>query len=327
MRVLVTGGGGYIGSIAIERLIARGYDCIALDSFVRGHRGAVHPDAAIIECDLRDPFATERAIADSGAEAVLHFAALHLVPESVANPAEYYQTNLAGGINLLTAVKNAGIRRFVFSSTAATYGAPESLPIRESDPLNPINPYGGSKLQVEHLLPIFHDTYGLNWAAFRYFNVAGATETRGEDHRPETHVIPVALEVLLGKRDHFTVFGTDYDTPDGTCIRDYVHVTDLADAHITALEQLGDGPLGALNLGTRDGFSVRQIVESVERVTGRSLPVEYGERRAGDPPSLIADTTRAQELIGWDPQLSTIDRMIGDAWAWMQAHPNGYGDN
>jgi UDP-glucose 4-epimerase len=323
MRVLVTGGGGYIGSIAIERLVEKGYDVVALDSFYRGHKPAIHPDAERITCDLRQPDETLRAVEKSNADAVLHFAALHLVPESVTAPGEYYGTNVGGGINLLNAVKDIGVTRFVFSSTAAVYGEPKSLPIREDDPKDPINPYGHSKWIIEQLLPVYSEQYKLNYAAFRYFNVAGATEQRGEDHRPETHVIPVALEALLGKRERFTIFGTDYPTEDGTAIRDYVHVVDLVDAHIEAIQRL-DQPLGAINLGTRDGFSVKQIVESVERVTGRSLPVTYGERREGDPPALIADTTKAREILGWLPAHSNMDEMIGSAWEWMQKHPNGY---
>lgn len=324
MRVLVTGGAGYIGSVAIERLVGKGYDVVAIDSLERGHRAAIPDDVELVQCDLRDPSATHRAVAESGAEAILHFAALHLVPESVSNPGAYYQTNVAGGINLLCAARDAGIRRFVFSSTAAVYGSPQQLPIREDDPKQPINPYGHSKYMVEQFFPEFERQHDMNWAAFRYFNVAGATETRGEDHRPETHVIPVALEVLLGKRDAFTVFGTDYPTEDGTCIRDYVHVVDLADAHIRAIDALAEKSLGPVNLGTRDGFSVKEIVDAVQRVTSRELNVQYGERRAGDPPALIADTTRAQELLGWNPTRSTMDEMIGSAWKWMQAHPNGY---
>jgi UDP-glucose 4-epimerase len=324
MRVLVTGGGGYIGSVAIERLIASGHEVVALDDFSRGHRTAVHPEADTVSCDLRNAEAVDRAVAGSGADAVLHFAALHLVPESVEKPGEYFRTNISGGINLLNAVKEAGITRFVFSSTAAVYGEPEKLPIREESSKAPINPYGHSKLIVEQLLQTYSRTYGINYAAFRYFNVAGATKARGEDHRPETHIIPVALQTLLGKRDYFTIYGTDYPTPDGTAIRDYVHVVDLADAHIAAIEKL-DRSLGEINLGTRDGFSVRQIVDSIQRVTGRDLPLQLGPRRAGDPPALIADTSKAREAIGWNPTLSTMDEMIGSAWEWMQAHPDGYG--
>ena len=324
MRVLVTGGSGYIGSVAIERLLAAGHEVVALDSLVRGHLTAVPDGVQLLECDLRDPQATRVAVNDAGPEAILHFAALHLVPESVANPGAYYQTNVAGGINLLVAAQEAGIRRFVFSSTAAVYGEPKSLPVKEDDPKEPINPYGHSKWIVEQFFPAFEREHGLNWVAFRYFNVAGATEIHGEDHNPETHVIPVALQVLQGKRDVFTVFGTDYPTPDGTCIRDYVHVVDLADAHIAALDVLADRSLGAINLGTRDGFSVKQIVDAVERVTGRTLNVAYGERRPGDPPALIADTAKARELLGWNPVHSTMEDMIGSAWAWMQKHPDGY---
>lgn len=326
MRVLVTGGAGYIGSVAIERLIERGHEVVAVDNFQRGHAAAIHPDAERHACDLRDAAQTGEVVAASEVDAVLHFAALHLVPESVDQPGAYYETNVSGGINLLNAVKDAGITRFVFSSTAAVYGEPASLPIRETDPKTPINPYGHSKWIVEQILQVFAERYGINHAAFRYFNVAGATELRGEDHDPETHVIPVALQVLLGQRENFTVFGTDYPTPDGTAIRDYVHVIDLVDAHITAIERL-DAPLGAINLGTRDGFSVKQIVDAVQRVTGKELPVTYGDRRAGDPPALIADTTRAQELLGWDPVRSTMDEMIGSAWSWMQRHPHGYGQD
>lgn len=327
MRVLVTGGAGYIGSVAIERLLAKGHDVIAVDSLLRGHRNAIPTEVPFIECDLREPEATRQVVAESAADAIMHFAALHLVSESVTDPGAYFQTNVGGGINLLCAARDAGIKRFVFSSTAAVYGAPKSLPIREDDVKEPINPYGHSKYMFEQFFPEFEREHGMNWAAFRYFNVAGATETRGEDHRPETHVIPVALEVLTGKREAFTVFGTDYPTEDGTCIRDYVHVVDLADAHVRAVEELGQESLGPINLGTRDGFSVKQIVDAVERVTGQKLNVKYGERRPGDPPALIADTTKAQELIGWDPQRSTMGEMIGSAWAWMQAHPNGYGDD
>lgn len=326
MRVLVTGAGGYIGSVAIERLMDKGYDVVAVDSLERGHRRAIPEGVPFVECDLRDPVATTNVVAESGADAIMHFAALHLVPESVTDPGAYYQTNVAGGINLLCAARDAGIKRFVFSSTAAVYGAPQSLPIREDDPKRPINPYGHSKFMVEQFFPEFEREHGINWVAFRYFNVAGATKVHGEDHNPETHVIPVALQVLTGKRDAFTIFGTDYPTEDGTCIRDYVHVVDLADAHIRAVEALGDTTLGPINLGTRDGFSVKQIVDAVEDVTGKKLAIQYGERRAGDPPALTADTTKAQELLGWNPTRSNMKDMIGSAWEWMQAHPDGYGD-
>ncbi len=323
MRVLVTGGAGYIGSVAVAMLLERGYEVVALDGLQRGHLDAVSPGAEFIECDLRDPIATLNAVSTANAVAVLHFAALHLVPESVEQPAEYYRTNVVGGINLLDAVRASGIRKFVFSSTAAVYGEPKQLPIREDSPTLPINPYGASKLMMERILADYGATYGIRYAIFRYFNVAGSRGPLGEDHRPETHVIPVALEALTGRRETFTVFGTDYNTEDGTAVRDYVHVTDLVEAHILALEKL-DRTLGTFNLGTRYGFSVTQLVEAVELTTDQRLPVAMGPRRAGDPPALIADATRARDILGWDPTHSTLDLMIGSHWDWIQEHPEGY---
>lgn len=323
MRVLVTGGAGYIGSVAVAMLLERGYDVVALDNLQRGHLDAVTEGAEFVQCDLRDPAATIEAVSAARVEAVLHFAALHLVPESVNHPAEYYRTNVVGGINLLDAVREAGIRTFVFSSTAAVYGEPETLPIREDSPTVPINPYGSSKLMMERILADYGQTYGINYAIFRYFNVAGSRGRLGEDHRPETHIIPVALEALTGKREQFTVYGSDYSTEDGTAVRDYVHVIDLVDAHILALEHL-DRPLGVMNLGTRSGFSVSQMVEAVELTTDQRLPIVMGPRRPGDPPALIADSTRARELLGWDPRHSTLDAMIGSHWDWVQANPAGY---
>lgn len=323
MRVLVTGGAGYIGSVAVARLLERGFDVVALDNLQRGHADAITPGADFISCDLRDPDATLEAVRSSGADAVLHFAALHLVPESVEMPAEYYRTNIVGGLNLLDAARDAGIRRFVFSSTAAVYGEPQTLPILEDSPTIPINPYGASKLMVERILADYGQRYEINYAIFRYFNVAGSYKSLGEDHRPETHIIPVAVEALTGKREQFTVFGTDYATADGTAVRDYVHVVDLVEAHILALEKLDDS-LGVFNLGTTSGFSVSQIVEAVELTTDRRLPTVTGPRRPGDPPALIADSTRARTVLGWNPVHSTLDAMIGSHWEWTVAHPNGY---
>lgn len=325
MRVLVTGGAGYIGSVAVAMLLERGYDVVVLDNLQRGHAAAISPGAHFIECDLRDDSATLAAVTGAHCEAVLHFAALHLVSESVEIPAEYYRTNVVGGINLLDAVRATGIRKFVFSSTAAVYGEPETLPILETSPTLPINPYGASKLMVERILADYGATYGINYAIFRYFNVSGAHGRLGEDHRPETHIIPVALETLTAKRETFTVFGSDYATADGTAIRDYVHVSDLVEAHILALEAL-ESPLGIFNLGTTNGFSVSQIVEAVELTTDRELPVAIGPRRAGDPPALIADSTRARSVLGWNPVNSTLDAMIGSHWDWVTANPNGYPD-
>jgi UDP-glucose 4-epimerase len=323
VRVLVTGAAGYIGSVAVERLLVAGHDVVAMDNLYRGHKAAVGGDAEFVQVDLRDADETAKAVKDSRADAVMHFAGATLVGESVERPLEYFEVNVVGGHNLIAATIWAGIPRFVFSSTAAVYGVPESIPIVESDPLQPINPYGRSKLIVEQMLEWHSRAYGLNYASMRYFNVSGATELHGEDHRPETHVIPVALASLLEDRGVFRVFGTDYPSPDGTAIRDYVHVVDLVDAHLLALDKL-DQPLGPFNLGTREGFSVMDIVSAVEGVTDMTLEVEYSGRRAGDPPVLIADSTRAREELGWQPTHSTLEEMIGSTWDWMQKHPHGY---
>jgi UDP-glucose 4-epimerase len=324
MKVIVTGGAGYIGSVAVERLLERGDAVAVLDNCWRGHQRSVPDGVELLDVDLCDAEAVASAIAGANPEAVLHFAAATIVPESVVQPAEYFAINVSGSINVLSAMARAGVRKFVFSSTAAVYGEPREPVIREDADLVPINPYGLSKLVVEQMLPAFERAYGLAYVAFRYFNVAGATTSHGEDHRPETHVIPVALQTLLGKRDHFSIFGTDYPTPDGTAIRDYVHVVDLVDAHLLALDRL-DRSLGAFNLGSRDGFSVRQIVEAVERVTSQRLRVTEAQRREGDPPVLIADSMRARAELGWSPSRSTLDEMIGSAWDWMQRNPDGYG--
>jgi UDP-glucose 4-epimerase len=323
MNVIVTGGAGYIGSVAVERLLERGDRVTVLDNVWRGHALSVAPGAEFIEVDLRDLAAVEAAVARVRPDAVLHFAAATIVPESVEKPADYFAVNVTGSLNLLAAMQHVGVRKFVFSSTAAVYGEPEHEIIVESAALKPINPYGISKLVVEQMLPAYERAYGLSYVIFRYFNVAGATQAHGEDHRPETHVIPVALQTLLGKRASFSIFGTDYSTADGTAVRDYVHVVDLVDAHLLALDKL-DCSLGAFNLGSRDGFSVRQIVDAVERVTGRKLPVLEAPRRAGDPPVLIADSTRARTELGWKPAHSSLDEMIGSAWDWMRRNPDGY---
>lgn len=323
MRVLVTGGAGYIGGVTVERLLERGEDVVVLDNLWRGHAAAVPDGVSLLNCDLRDASATRLAVRAAQPDAVLHFAAATLVPESVARPADYFEANVVGSHNLLVAMREAGVNRLVFSSTAAVYGTPQALPIDEEHPTDPINPYGRSKLMVEQMLEWHAAAYGLRFAALRYFNVAGATVAHGEDHEPETHVIPVALQVLQGKRPRFAIFGTDYPTDDGTAVRDYVHVVDLADAHLLALDRL-DQPLGAINLGTRDGFSVRQIVDAVERVTGRTLPIVVEPRRAGDPPALVADSGKAARLLGWEPRYSTLDQMVESAWAWSNAHPDGY---
>lgn len=325
MRIIITGGAGYIGGVAAEQAAAAGHDVVVIDNLQRAGRGAVSPDYPFDEIDLLDGDRVRESVRTHRPDAILHFAALAIVPESVREPAIYFRNNLIGSFNLFEAMRAEGVAAIVFSSSAAVYGEPTTLPIKESDPLLPVNPYGRSKLMVEQMLEAYERAYGLRYAALRYFNVAGATETRGEDHDPETHVIPLALATAAGRRPEFSVFGTDYPTPDGTAIRDYVHVVDLVDAHLSALERLAAGEsLGPINLGTKEGFSVRQVVEGVERVTGRALPVRYEARREGDPPALVADSTRAHEGLGWTPKRSTLDEMIGSAWAWMERHPEGY---
>lgn len=324
MKVLVTGGAGYIGSVAVERLLERGDDVVVIDSLWRGHAAAVSPHAELVRADLRDRDALVAALSSRKPEAVLHFGGATLVPESVREPSLYFQMNVVGSQNLLSAMQETGVEKFVLSSTAAVYGAPDRSEINEETPKRPINPYGLSKLNVEQMLPWHASAYGLKYVIFRYFNVAGATTEHGEDHRPETHVIPVALESLLGKRPAFKVFGTDYPSADGTAVRDYVHVVDLADAHLLALDRI-DSHLGAINLGSRGGYSVRQIVDAVESATGRTLPVEYAARREGDPPTLVADASRAESALGWRPKRS-LAQMVESAWDWMQRHPDGYGN-
>lgn len=323
VRILVTGGAGYIGSVAVEQLLLQGLEVTVLDNFARGHQQAIARGAQIEQCDLRDAAGLVRILQAVKPEVVMHFAAMAQVPESVVDPLSYYQVNAGGAFNLLQAMREADVSRFVFSSTAAVYGAPVRVPVLETDPTFPINPYGASKLMVEQVLADCSSAYGLRYAAFRYFNVAGASELCGEFHQPETHVIPVALEVAAGEREYFSLFGDDYDTPDGTAIRDYVHVLDLVDAHLLALDCLDDAP-GPINLSTTKGFSVRQIIQAAEEVTNREIPIRIMSRRAGDPPVLIADSTKARTLLHWEPKRSTLPEMIGSAWRWKQGHPHGY---
>ena len=323
MKILITGGAGYIGSIAAEQAQAAGHDVAILDSTWRGHRAAAG-GADFFEVDLRDAHAVGDAVRTSHPDAIMHFAAATIVPESVQLPGLYFGVNTVGSHNLITAAIEQGVERFVFSSTAAVYGAAEAEVITEATPTVPINPYGLSKLMTEQMLDWQSRATGLKVAIFRYFNVAGASERRGEDHDPESHLIPIALQAAMGRRDALTIFGTDYPTPDGTAIRDYVHVVDLADAHVLAIEWLAGNRFGTFNLGSREGFSVRQVVEAVESVTGRPLPVIEGPRRAGDPPRLVADATRARADLGWSPSRSTMPEMVRSAWDWMRANPDGY---
>lgn len=326
MRILITGGAGYIGSVAVERALAASHDVIVLDNLWRGHRRAISADIPFYECDLRDKQAVASVMSDVRPDAIMHFAAATLVPESMDDPLLYFEVNTVGSHNLMSAAITSGVPRFVFSSTAATYGDIDQDIITEDAPTNPMNPYGRSKLMVEQMLAWHQRRYGIKVAIFRYFNVAGATWASGEDHTPETHLIPVALEVAQGKRPHLTVFGDDYGTRDGTCIRDFVHVADLGDAHVLAVDWLNENSWGVFNLGTTNGTTVREIIRAVECVTDRPLPVVIGARRDGDPARLIASAERARTVLGWNPQRSTVEEMVGSAWDWMTRNPDGYAD-
>ena len=327
MNVLVTGGAGYIGSHAVKQLRAAGHHVVVLDNLDRGHRAAVPDDVPIEELDLRQTDALVSALVYHEIDCVMHFAALAYVGESVKEPLKYYDNNVAGSVSLLAAMADAGVKRFVFSSTCATYGEPSEMPITEDTPQQPINPYGRSKLAIEWAL---RDMAGADdqfaFAALRYFNVAGCDPDGeiGEDHDPETHIIPVLLQVALGQRDNVTIFGNDYDTPDGTCVRDYIHVTDLVNAHISVMEALNAGDQRFYNLGIGQGYTVQQLVESARRVTGKDIPAEMGPRRPGDPPKLYANADRIQRELGWRPQFTDLDRIIETAWRWFKTHPEGY---
>lgn len=323
MNVLVTGGAGYIGSVMVERLSSHGHRAIVYDNLSQGHRAAVIPEAVFIEGELHDQPKLIRAFEEHQIEAVIHMAAHALVGESVTNPHKYYTNNLVGGISLLGAMVEAGVKRIVFSSTCATYGAVEQMPITEDTPQKPTNPYGESKLAFERALRWYDEAYGLHYASLRYFNAAGATERCGEDHEPETHLIPLVLRVAMGKAESVKIFGEDYPTPDGTCIRDYIHVTDLTEAHVLALRAL-DKSSCIYNLGYGSGYSVSEVVEMARQVTGRRIPTERAPRRPGDPPVLIASADRAMLNLGWQPRHSELDHIIESAWRWHLAHPNGY---
>lgn len=324
MRILVTGGAGYIGSVVTEQLIQDGHEVIVYDSLYKGHRKAVAPGGRLVQADLLDTETLRSTLADNQITAVIHMAADSLVAESVAQPAKYYRNNLVAGLALLEAMLAADVKRLVFSSTAATYGEPEKQPIEETDPTNPTNPYGESKLAFEHALRWYDNGYGLRYASLRYFNAAGATELCGENHDPETHLIPIALQVAAGTRDCVEIYGNDYPTADGTCVRDYIHVVDLARAHILALNALGGGSR-IYNLGCGGaGYSVKQVIDATRQVTGRELSLRVGPRRAGDPAVLIASSEKIKRELGWQPRFQDLHLIIDSAWRWLQSHPNGY---
>lgn len=329
MKILVTGGAGYIGSHTVKELRRQGHDVIVLDNLSRGHQGAVPQDVHLIIEDIHHIDAVRTILENEHIEGVLHFAAHSQVGESMENPAMYYDNNVVGSYSLMEAVRQAGVKYMVFSSTAAVYGEPKQTPITEDMPYCPTNVYGQTKLMIEDMLAQFSRAYGLRYVALRYFNAAGAAHdgTIGEDHTPETHLIPLIIQAALGQRKSIKIFGTDYPTADGTCIRDYVHVTDLADAHCRALQYLVDGGSSQyFNLGSQHGFSVREMIETAKRVTGRDFPVEQAPRRAGDPAVLIADSHKMKEITGWNPQHSSVENIIADAWNWHSHHPNGYDD-
>ncbi|TWU15153.1 UDP-glucose 4-epimerase GalE [Allorhodopirellula heiligendammensis] len=325
MNVLVVGGAGYIGSHAVARLIAAGHKVVVLDNLSRGHAAAV-PDGALIRGDLNDTDFVENTLRDHSIDVVMHFAAFAEVGESVKDPAAYYQNNVVAALSLLEAMRRADVKKIVFSSTTATYGQPDTVPIAESTPQNPINPYGFTKLVIERALADYAHAYGFAYAALRYFNAAGAHPDGhiGEHHDPESHLIPIVLQVALGQRESITIFGDDYPTPDGTCIRDYIHVEDLADAHLRAMDRLEPGQGICVNLGTGKGISVREIIEACREVTGHEIPVVMGDRRPGDPAELVADARLAEELLDWNAKYTDVKEVVDTAWRWHQSHPRGY---
>jgi len=327
MHVLVVGGAGYIGSHAVKMLREAGHSPVVVDNLARGHREAVPSDVPFYQVSASDGDELRNIFKKHAIECVMHFAALAYVGESVENPLMYYENNVAATIKLLQAMASAGVEKFVFSSTCATYGEPATIPITEDTPQKPINPYGRSKLMVEKILADHAASHSqFAYAALRYFNVAGASRdsTLGEDHRPETHLIPSILLTLLGQRDNFVVFGTDYPTPDGTCIRDYIHVEDLCAAHILVMERLRPGKPLIYNLGIGRGYSVKEVIDAVHHVTGRMVPVTYGPRRAGDPAVLYADATKIHKELGWKPEVTNIEEIVETAWRWHSKHPAGY---
>ncbi len=323
MKVLVTGGAGYVGSVITAGLLAAGHDVTVYDDLSRGHRAAVAPGARLVVADIRDTGRLTEALTTGGCEAIVHMAALAEVAESVAFPQRYHDVNVSGTRSVLEAARDAGVTRLVFSSTAAVYGAPETLPIDEDSPLAPANPYGETKLAAERLLGEAAAGGDLATVALRYFNAAGADGPRGEDHAPESHLVPLALTAARDGTPQ-KVFGDDYPTPDGTCVRDYVHVRDLAAAHIAALEGL-PRTAGAFNLGTGSGSSVLEVLQAVDAATARTTMVERAGRRAGDPPVLVASNDRARRVLGWQPQ-RPLDVIVSDAWTWLRDHPRGYDD-
>src|SRR2546428_2786599 len=323
MRIFVTGGAGYIGSVTAELLLNEGHEVAIFDNLSEGHRRAVDSRANFIRGELADRAQIEAALSRTRPDAVMHFAAYALVPESMRDPSKYFRNNVSNGLNLLDAMVTTGVRRIIFSSTCALFGPPERVPIDETAPTHPINPYGESKLAFEKILRWYDEIYGLKFVSLRYFNAAGATENLGEDHRPETHLIPNVLKVALGQRPNVEVYGTDYDTPDGTCIRDYIHIVDLARAHILALGAVASG---FYNLGTAGGSSVREVIAACRKITGRKIDTNEKPRRPSDPARLIASSEKIKNEPGCRPQFQSLEAIIESAWKWHQKYPDGYED-
>ena len=324
-RVLVTGGAGYIGSVVTAQLLSKGCEVVVFDNLSNSCKAAVPLRAKLVIGDTADHSALDRVFTEHRVDAVMHFASKTLVGESMQVPEKYFRNNTANTLTLLEAVLAHKVPRFVFSSTAALYGTPDRTPIEETDPLHPTNTYGESKLLVEQMLAWFHRIYGLRYACLRYFNAAGATPEQGEDHHPESHLIPLILQVALGKRDHVAIYGTDYPTPDGTCVRDYIHVSDLASAHLLVLDALREKDKLIYNLGNGRGFTVREVIETVRRVTSHPIPIREVERRPGDPAVLVASSAKIKRDLHWEPQFPTLEAIVRSAYDWFRAHPEGYG--
>jgi UDP-glucose 4-epimerase len=326
LNILVTGGAGYIGSICSEVLLARGYGVVALDNLVEGHRAAVPPGAVFCHADLAVRTQIEEVFAKNKIDAVMHFAGEALVAKSVREPSTFYAANIACGINLLDEMVRHGVNKFIFSSTAATYGEPETVPITEDNRKSPINPYGMSKLRFEQVLADYRSYTGLKYVTVRYFNAAGASVERGEAHRTETHLIPRVLDTALGVYPQLEIFGSDFPTPDGTCVRDYIHVLDIADSHLRTLEEIDRVPGEAFNVGTSHGFSILEVLQTAERVTGRKVPHKLSARRPGDPAVLVASNEKLKKMLGWQAAHSSLEEIIQSAWDWRKKHPRGYAD-
>jgi len=324
LNVLVTGGAGYIGSVVTAELIGRGHRVFVYDNLSHGFRGAVPKKTDLIVGDIGDRTNLTRVITTCGIQAVMHFAASIEAGESMKVPERYFRNNSVNSLTLLEAMLETGVKKLVFSSTAALYGEPENVPIRETDPLRPTNAYGESKLLVERMLDWFHRVHEFRYASLRYFNAAGATEELGEAHNPESHLIPIILQVALGKRDSISIYGTDYNTKDGTCVRDYIHVLDLAQAHLLALEALDEHARQIYNLGNGRGFTVREVIETARRITRHEIPAIEAPRRPGDSAVLVASSEKIQQTLGWKPQHSELDTIVASAWEWARKHPNGY---